>query len=265
MSEDIKKPYVPHLFDKVHNDIYGYGTVIGVENPDEFDPTGYNAIVLFDRADDALHAGGDYRECCDLWIDVPHNVRMNRCYWCEVQELSTYLEYSARGELRDDEVCLVPFDSLEYKEHPIRVVGTLPHIPVFNGSIVHRNLKEDFLILCDDGGYCWAKADNLSLIKEFLGTVSDVWTNEEVEDDDVGEDLTNPSYYNVEGASQPIEDMEALMTPEQFEGFLWGNIIKYSKRFGRKGDKILTLGKIIWYADRLKTHLEKESDVNGHD
>jgi hypothetical protein len=79
------------------------------------------------------------------------------------------------------------------------------------------------------------------------------------------EDLTNPSYYNVEGASQPIEDMEALMTPEQFEGFLWGNIIKYSKRFGRKGDKILTLGKIIWYADRLKTHLEKESDVNGHD
>lgn len=79
------------------------------------------------------------------------------------------------------------------------------------------------------------------------------------------EDLTNPSYYNVDGASQPIEDMEALMTPEQFEGFLWGNIIKYSKRFGRKGDKILTLGKIIWYANRLKTHLEKESDVNGHD
>lgn len=79
------------------------------------------------------------------------------------------------------------------------------------------------------------------------------------------EDLTNPSYYNVEGASQPIEDMKALMTPEQFEGFLWGNIIKYSKRFGRKGDKILTLGKIIWYAERLKTHLEKERDVNGHD
>lgn len=79
------------------------------------------------------------------------------------------------------------------------------------------------------------------------------------------EDLTNPSYYNVEGASQPIEDMEAIMTPEQFEGFLWGNIIKYSKRFGRKGDKILTLGKIIWYAERLKKQLEKESGANGHD
>lgn len=79
------------------------------------------------------------------------------------------------------------------------------------------------------------------------------------------EDLTNPSYYNVEGASQPIEDMEALMTPEQFEGFLWGNIIKYAKRFGRKGDKILTLGKIIWYAERLKKQLEKESGANGHD
>lgn len=84
-------------------------------------------------------------------------------------------------------------------------------------------------------------------------------------DEDKKEDLTNPSYYNVEGASQPIEDMEALMTPEQFEGFLWGNIIKYSKRFGRKGDKILTLGKIIWYAERLKKQLEKESGANGHD
>lgn len=88
---------------------------------------------------------------------------------------------------------------------------------------------------------------------------------ENKQEDTKKEDLTNPSYYNVEGASQPIEDMEALMTPEQFEGFLWGNIIKYSKRFGRKGDKILTLGKIIWYAERLKKQLEKESGANGHD
>lgn len=264
-----KNPYVPQLFDRVHNDIYGYGTVIGVENPDEFDPTGYNAIVLFDKADDALHAGGDYREGCNSWIDVPHNVRMNRCYWCEVQEPSTYLETSAREKFRDDVVCLAPFGSLDYKGHPIRVAVTLPHIPVFNATIDHINTKGDILILCDDSGYCWVKAENLSFLAEILGTVSDVWTNGEVGDDDanedVGEDLTNPSYYNVEGASQPIEDMKALMTPEQFEGFLWGNIIKYSKRFGRKGDKILTLGKIIWYADRLKTYLEKESDVNGHD
>lgn len=264
-----KKPYVPQLFDRVYNDIYGYGTVIGVETPDEFDPTGYNALVLFDKTHGVFHAGGDYRSVCDPWIDVSRDVRINRCYWCEVQELSTYLDTSTQRTFRDDVVCLVQFGSLDYKGHPIRVAVTLPHIPVFSGSIVLRNQKEDFLILCDDGGYCWAKAENLSFLAEILGTVSNVWTNGEVGDDaaneDVGEDLTNPPYYNVEGASQPIEDMEALMTPEQFEGFLWGNIIKYSKRFGRKGDKILTLGKIIWYADRLKTHLEKESDVNGHD
>lgn len=84
---------------------------------------------------------------------------------------------------------------------------------------------------------------------------------EEVEDKSPARviDDVNPSYYNVEGASQPIEDMEALMTPEQFEGFLWGNIIKYTKRFGRKGDKVLTLGKIIWYADRLKKKLESDA------
>lgn len=263
-----KKPYVPQLFDRVHNNTYGYGTVIGVKNPDDFDPTEYNAIVLFDSAHDDLHSGGVYSDGCASWIDVSHSVCSNRCYWCDVQELPTYLDYSARGG-RGDVVCLVPFGSLAYKEHPIRVTCTLPHFPVFNATIDHINTRGDILILSDDCGYCWTKAENLSFNEELFGTVSDAWTNEEVGDDDanedVGEDLTNPSYYNVEGASQPIEDMKALMTPEQFEGFLWGNIIKYSKRFGRKGDKILTLGKIIWYADRLKTHLEKESDVNGHD
>lgn len=239
-----KKPYAPHIFDRVHNDIYGYGTVIGVENPDEFDPTGYNTLVLFDKTHGDFHEGGDYRSVCASWIDVSPNVRTNRCFWCEVQELSTYLDESER-EGRNDVVCLVPFNSDDYNEHPIRVVVTLPHVPMFNATIDHINTKGDILILCDDDGYCWVKADNLSFL--------------------VGEDPTNPSYYNVEGASQPIEDMEALMTPEQFEGFLWGNIIKYSKRFGRKGDKILTLGKIIWYANKLKTHLEKESDANGHD
>jgi hypothetical protein len=262
-----KKTYVPQLFDRVHNDTYGYGTVIGVKNPDDFDPTAHNAIVLFDSAHDDLHSGGVYSGVCDSWIDVSPSVRSNRCYWCDVQELPIYLDYSAGGR-GGDVVCLIPFDTLTYKGHPIRVACTLPHAPTFNGSIVTRTQNEDFLILCDAGGYCWAKANNISFLAEILGTVSDVWDNGEVEDDDdegVGEDLTNPSYYNVEGASQPIEDMEALMTPEQFEGFLWGNIIKYSKRFGRKGDKILTLGKIIWYAERLKTHLEKESDANGHD
>ena len=76
------------------------------------------------------------------------------------------------------------------------------------------------------------------------------------EDEDEGnkkvEDAINPSHYKVEGLPEAIDIMNHLMTPEQFEGFLWGNIMKYAYRFGRKGDKAETAGKIAWYANQLK-------------
>ena len=46
---------------------------------------------------------------------------------------------------------------------------------------------------------------------------------------------------NIEGnhyvasAMQPIQVMQAIMTPEQFSGFLIGNIIKYRMRCNYKG------------------------------
>lgn len=67
-----------------------------------------------------------------------------------------------------------------------------------------------------------------------------------------GDDAVNPSHYRVKGIPEAIEIMEGLMTKEQFEGFLWGNILKYAYRYGRKGDKAETAGKIGWYANKLK-------------
>lgn len=69
---------------------------------------------------------------------------------------------------------------------------------------------------------------------------------------------TNPSYYQVEGIPEAIEIMKHLMTKEQLEGFLWGNILKYAYRYGRKGDKAETAGKIAWYAKRLEEVLKGE-------
>nr|DAR56246.1 MAG TPA: nucelotide kinase [Caudoviricetes sp.] len=62
----------------------------------------------------------------------------------------------------------------------------------------------------------------------------------------------NPAHYQVEGIPEAIEIMKHLMTKEQMEGFLWGNILKYAYRYGRKGDKKETAGKIEWYAKHLK-------------
>ena len=75
---------------------------------------------------------------------------------------------------------------------------------------------------------------------------------DEEEDNKKVEDAINPSHYKVEGLPEAIDIMNHLMTPEQFEGFLLGNIMKYAYRFGRKGDKGETAGKIAWYANQLK-------------
>lgn len=71
------------------------------------------------------------------------------------------------------------------------------------------------------------------------------------------EDAINPSHYKVEGLPEAIDIINHLMHWEQYEGFLWGNILKYAYRFGRKGDKAETAGKIAWYATQLK-ELEEE-------
>ena len=47
---------------------------------------------------------------------------------------------------------------------------------------------------------------------------------------------------------QPIEIMQALMTPEQFEGFLWGNVIKYTLRCGLKDAPVKEMEKAQQYA-----------------
>lgn len=50
---------------------------------------------------------------------------------------------------------------------------------------------------------------------------------------------------------QPWHVMEAVLTPEEFKGFLKGNIIKYSLRAGRK-DGTDDAGKARHYAQKLQ-------------
>ena len=52
-------------------------------------------------------------------------------------------------------------------------------------------------------------------------------------------------------AVQPWEVMEAVMTREEFIGFLKGNIIKYSMRQGKKEDTD-DVGKLQHYMVKLK-------------
>ncbi len=49
---------------------------------------------------------------------------------------------------------------------------------------------------------------------------------------------------------QPWEVMEAVLTPEEFRGFLKGNVIKYAMRQGKK-DGTDDAGKAQHYAQKL--------------
>ena len=70
---------------------------------------------------------------------------------------------------------------------------------------------------------------------------------------------TLKKFYRAEGIPEAIDIMRGLMTDEQLEGFLWGNIIKYAYRYGRKGKtqgaKTETAAKIKWYADAMIGYL----------
>lgn len=64
------------------------------------------------------------------------------------------------------------------------------------------------------------------------------------------EDISSPDYYQVT-TEQPIQIMREIMSQDEFIGFLWGNIIKYSMRMKRKDNPVSEAKKIKQYATWL--------------
>ena len=58
------------------------------------------------------------------------------------------------------------------------------------------------------------------------------------------------------GEVQPLEFMQAVLSPERFQGFLQGNVIKYAARIGKKDDSVKDAQKIRQYAHWLVMALE---------
>lgn len=64
-------------------------------------------------------------------------------------------------------------------------------------------------------------------------------------------DLVNhPSHYT-QGGIECIDAIEAALTPEEFRGYLKGNVFKYNWRSNLKGDMVRDLQKASWYSARL--------------
>ena len=62
--------------------------------------------------------------------------------------------------------------------------------------------------------------------------------------------VENPDHYNT-GAIEAIEAIRASMPPEQFFGYLKGNVMKYLWRYDYKEKPVEDLRKADWYLNRL--------------
>ncbi|OUM85712.1 MAG: hypothetical protein BAA01_09345 [Bacillus thermozeamaize] len=61
--------------------------------------------------------------------------------------------------------------------------------------------------------------------------------------------INRPAHY-VAGGIETIEFIKAKLTPEQFEGYLAGNVLKYLSRYRHKNG-LEDLRKAGWYLTRL--------------
>lgn len=69
--------------------------------------------------------------------------------------------------------------------------------------------------------------------------------------------VNNPPHYTA-GGIETIDYIKAKLTPEEFIGYLKGNVIKYTSRAGKKDDVVQDLEKAQWYMNRQIKALKGE-------
>jgi len=72
------------------------------------------------------------------------------------------------------------------------------------------------------------------------------------------ESIDEKSTYYSYGGIETIEILKAKLTKEQYEGYLLGNLIKYSTRANFKGQFGRDIEKINVYSEQLKQLNEEE-------
>ena len=65
-------------------------------------------------------------------------------------------------------------------------------------------------------------------------------------------DLVNqPPHYTI-GGIETITYLKAKLTPEEFRGYLKGNVLKYASRANHKDNPKQDIDKMVWYANALQ-------------
>ena len=69
--------------------------------------------------------------------------------------------------------------------------------------------------------------------------------------------VNHPPHYKA-GGIETIDYIKAKSTPEEYIGYLRGNIFKYNSRIGLKGNALEDAGKIEWYATELRKFIASQ-------
>ena len=64
------------------------------------------------------------------------------------------------------------------------------------------------------------------------------------------DNVNSPAHYQ-NGGIETIEIIQTMLTPEEYRGYLKGNILKYRERAQHKGNAEQDYAKAKWYMDRL--------------
>lgn len=110
-------------------------------------------------------------------------------------------------------------------------------------------------VLDEDDNYYYfidEKSERRALTKAYRGY--DYYISHDTQDQPPQEPLpvndpVNPNHYKT-GGIETIEFMQAKLSPEAFEGYLAGNVIKYITRYRHKNG-VEDLKKGQWYLNRL--------------
>ena len=150
-----------------------------------------------------------------------------------------------------------------------------------NGNLVYfhwKSLDSDEFFLKDEK--IWSNNFNETLsdfIEKNEGDVKIIWSrhtlpeelpfiddepslnDQYAEIEKVRQDIINSPNHYADSTIECIDAMEAMMTPEQFIGYLRGNVFKYQWRYEKKNG-IEDLKKAQWYLERLT---EKVAEKNA--
>lgn len=114
------------------------------------------------------------------------------------------------------------------------------------------------------------KGDEDKIMPNYIELASGGMTFSEFAGEDITEESLNfrpyddkvnhPSHYN-KYSREVIESIKGLCTPEEFRGYLKGNIIKYSARYSDK-DGIQDIDKLAKYTQFLKEFEIEQAELN---